>query len=86
MRGEYGATPAQVDKELQERVLDIDEQPITCRPADLIESELETLSEELFQLSKMHQFSLTPEEEGIDDVLTYALFPQVGLNFLKNRR
>tara|TARA_X000000950_G_scaffold279219_1_gene371467 strand:- start:3792 stop:5594 length:1803 start_codon:yes stop_codon:yes gene_type:complete len=85
LRGEYGATPAQVDKELQERVLDIDEQPITCRPADLIESELETLSEELFQLSKMHQFSLTPEEEGIDDVLTYALFPQVGLNFLKNR-
>ena len=85
LRGEYGATPAQVDKELQERVLDIDEQPITCRPADLIESELAELSEELFQLSKMHQFSLTPEEEGIDDVLTYALFPQVGLNFLKNR-
>ena len=85
LRGEYGATPAQVDKELQERVLDIDEQPITCRPADRIESELETLSEELYQLSKMHQFSLTPEEEGIDDVLTYALFPQVGLNFLKNR-
>ncbi len=85
LRGEYGATPAQVDKELQERVLDIDEQPITCRPADLIESELAELSEELFQLSKMHQFSLTPEEGGIDDVLTYALFPQVGLNFLKNR-
>ncbi|MAH74180.1 MAG: oxaloacetate decarboxylase subunit alpha [Cellvibrionales bacterium TMED49] len=85
LRGEYGATPAQVDKELQERVLDIDEQPITCRPADLIESELTALSEELFQLSKMHQFSLTRTEEGIDDVLTYALFPQVGLNFLRNR-
>ncbi len=85
LRGEYGATPAQVDKKLQERVLDIDEQPITCRPADLMESELTDLSEELFQLSKTHQFSLTHTEEGIDDVLTYALFPQVGLNFLKNR-
>ncbi|MBV33414.1 MAG: oxaloacetate decarboxylase subunit alpha [Porticoccaceae bacterium] len=85
LRGEYGATPAQVDKKLQERVLDIDEQPITCRPADLMESELTDLSEELFQLSKTHQFSLTQTEEGIDDVLTYALFPQVGLNFLKNR-
>ena len=85
LRGEYGATPAQVDKKLQERVLDIDEKPVTCRPADLIDSELTDLSEELFQLSKTHQFSLTQIEEGIDDVLTYALFPQVGLNFLKNR-
>ncbi|OHU89173.1 MULTISPECIES: sodium-extruding oxaloacetate decarboxylase subunit alpha [Pseudoalteromonas] len=82
LKGEYGATPAAVNTELQLRVLD-GEQAITCRPADLIEPELETLEAELLKQAKEDEIELADEQ--IDDVLTYALFPQVGLKFLKNR-
>ncbi|MCF6437635.1 sodium-extruding oxaloacetate decarboxylase subunit alpha [Pseudoalteromonas sp. MMG022] len=82
LKGEYGATPAAVNTELQLRVLD-GEQAITCRPADLIEPELETLEAELLKQAKEDEIELADAQ--IDDVLTYALFPQVGLKFLKNR-
>ena len=82
LKGEYGATIAPVDSVLQARVLE-GADPITCRPADLIEPELESLAAEVQQLSSEHGFSLA--EAQIDDVLTYALFPQVGLKFLQNR-
>jgi oxaloacetate decarboxylase alpha subunit len=82
LKGEYGATAAPVDKALQERVL-MGEEPITCRPADKIDAELATLTNELESLSKEDGFSLA--KDSIDDTLTYALFPQVGLKFLKNR-
>ena len=85
LKGEYGATPAPVNKDLQAEVLDENEEPITCRPADNIEPELEALTVELEGLSSEHGFSLTSNEGQIDDVLTYALFPQVGLKFLQNR-
>ena len=85
LRGEYGAAPAPVNAELQSRVLDDGEQAITCRPADNIEPELETLTTELEGLSAEHGFQLTTGEGQIDDVLTYALFPQVGLKFLQNK-
>ena len=85
LKGEYGATPAPVNKDLQEEVLGDNEEAITCRPADNIEPELESLTLELEGLSAEHGFSLTSNEEQIDDVLTYALFPQVGLKFLQNR-
>ena len=85
LKGEYGATPAPVNKDLQAEVLDENEEPITCRPADNIEPELESLTVELEGLSSEHGFSLTSNEGQIDDVLTYALFPQVGLKFLQNR-
>lgn len=85
LRGEYGAAPAPVNAELQSRVLDEGEQAITCRPADNIEPELETLTTELEGLSAEHGFQLTTGEGQIDDVLTYALFPQVGLKFLQNK-
>jgi oxaloacetate decarboxylase alpha subunit len=85
LKGEYGATPAPVNKDLQEEVLGDNEEPITCRPADNIEPELESLTLELEGLSAEHGFSLTSNEGQIDDVLTYALFPQVGLKFLQNR-
>ena len=85
LRGEYGAAPAPVNAELQSRVLDEGEQAITCRPADNIEPELETLTTELEGLSAEHDFQLTTGEGQIDDVLTYALFPQVGLKFLQNK-
>ncbi|MCG7499827.1 sodium-extruding oxaloacetate decarboxylase subunit alpha [Vibrio sp. Of7-15] len=82
LKGEYGATPAKVNAELQAKVLDGAE-AITCRPADLLTSELDVLSNEL--VSKAKEDSITLADEHIDDVLTYALFPQVGLKFLKNR-
>ena len=82
LKGEYGATAAPVNKALQERVLDGAE-PITCRPADNIAPELDTLSKELDALAEKKQLSLS--EDKIDDVLTYALFPQIGLKFIENR-
>ena len=85
LKGEYGATPAPVNKQLQDEVLEENEEPITCRPADNIEPELEALTVELEGLSSEHGFNLTSSEGQIDDVLTYALFPQVGLKFLQNR-
>jgi oxaloacetate decarboxylase alpha subunit len=85
LRGEYGAAPAPVNAELQSRVLDEGEEAITCRPADNIEPELEALTVELEGLSAEHGFQLSAGEGQIDDVLTYALFPQVGLKFLQNK-
>ncbi|TNF89984.1 MAG: oxaloacetate decarboxylase, partial [Gammaproteobacteria bacterium] len=82
LRGEYGATAAPVNKELQERVLAGDK-PVSCRPADLIEPEMGKLSGELRDIAKGENIKLADNE--IDDVLIYALFPQVGINFLKNR-
>lgn len=82
LKGEYGKTAAAVDFELQQRVLDGAEE-ITCRPADLLSPEVDSLTEELSELAKQKNIRLA--EEVIDDVLTYALFPQIGLKFLENR-
>jgi oxaloacetate decarboxylase alpha subunit len=82
LKGEYGATPAPVNAELQVRLLDGAE-PITCRPADLLEPEMESLQVELAALAQEKDIRLA--ENKIDDVLTYALFPQVGLKFLEHR-
>lgn len=84
LKGEYGATPAPVDTALQDKVLEGAE-AITCRPADLIAPELDALKDELTGLAAEHSITLTSGEGEIDDVLTYALFPQVGLKFLQNR-
>ncbi|GGP43157.1 sodium-extruding oxaloacetate decarboxylase subunit alpha [Shewanella saliphila] len=82
LKGEYGATPAPVNAELQARVLK-GEDPITCRPADLIAPELDKLRTELAEKAKEQGFALASESD--DDVMTYALFNQIGLQFLKNR-
>lgn len=82
LKGEYGATPAPVNAELQARVLK-GEQPITCRPADLIAPELDKLRTELAEISADQGISLAADVD--DDVMTYALFNQIGLQFLKNR-
>lgn len=84
MRGEYGATPAPVNEELQAKILEGDA-PIDCRPADLLPAELDTLSTELNDLVEEHGIVLSDGEQRIDDVLTYGLFPRTGLRFLKNR-
>ena len=84
LKGEYGAAPAPVNTELQAKVLDGGE-AITCRPADLLESELDKLTSELQIIAGEKGISLSQGEGLVDDVLTYALFPQIGLKFLENR-
>ena len=82
LRGEYGATPAPVNKTLQKKVLGADK-PITGRPADMLEPEMDKLTADLRAQAEQQGIPLAADE--IDDVLTYALFPQVGLKFLQNR-
>jgi oxaloacetate decarboxylase alpha subunit len=82
LKGEYGATPAPANAELQTQVLDGAE-PITCRPADLLEPEVDKQTEELRKIAIEKKIRLA--DDVIDDVLTYALFPQIGLKFLENR-
>ena len=83
LRGEYGATPAPVDPDLQSRVLQPSEEPITCRPADNLTAELDRLTEELEAIARERTLKLV--DPVIDDVLIYAMFPQVGLKFIQNR-
>lgn len=82
LKGEYGSAPAPYNAELQARVLN-GAAPVTCRPADLLDSEMDKLTAELKQLSSEKGFKLV--KDVVDDVLTYALFPQIGLKFLENR-
>lgn len=82
LKGEYGATPAPVNAELQAKVLG-NLTPITCRPADLLDAEMAVLTTELLEKAKAEGIPLATDT--VDDVLTYSLFPQVGLKFLKNR-
>ncbi len=82
LKGEYGAAPAPMNKELQERVLD-GKEVMTCRPADVLEPEMDKLTDELKKLADEKGIKLADNVE--DDVLTYALFPQIGLKFLENR-
>jgi oxaloacetate decarboxylase alpha subunit len=84
LKGEYGAAPAPYNAELQARVLNGAE-AITCRPADMLESEVEKLTTELRKLAADKGITLAAADNEIDDVLTYALFPQIGLKFLENR-
>ena len=82
LRGEYGATPAPVNAELQQRVLEGAE-PITCRPADLLQAEFDRLTDELKKIAAEKNIELA---DNIDeDVLIYAQFPQIGLKFIENR-
>ena len=75
LRGEYGALPGKVNEQVRAAAIG-DEPVITCRPADLIEPELEKYRAEL-------------KEKGIgktdEDVLSYALFPAVAEKFLYER-
>jgi oxaloacetate decarboxylase alpha subunit len=71
--GKYGKTVKPFNPEIQKKVIG-DEKPITCRPADLLEPELDKLSAEIAQWKQQDE-----------DVLSYALFPQVALDFFKYR-
>ncbi len=73
LSGEYGETIKPFNKEVQKKVIG-DKKPITCRPADLIKPELDKLEAEVSQW-----------KEQDEDVLSYALFPQVAVDFFKHR-
>lgn len=81
LKGEYGATPAPVNADLRQKVLAGNE-PVTCRPADLLKPEFDRLKKELAGIASEKGFTL---ENDIDDTLTYALFPQPALKFFQNR-
>ncbi len=74
MLGKYGKTTKPVDPEIQKKIIK-DEEPITCRPADLLEPELQKLEDEIKEW-----------KEQDEDVLTYALFPEVAKDFFKYRK
>lgn len=82
LKGEYGAAPAAMNAELQARVLDGAE-AVACRPADLLEPEMDKLEAEVKAEAKVKGITLA--DNAIDDVLTVALFPQIGYKFLENR-
>ena len=82
LKGEYGATPAPVNKELQARVL-AGAEPITCRPADLLEAEMDKLIAEVQEKAKAEGVKLADNVE--EDALTYGLFAQIGWKFIANR-
>ncbi|MDM7272860.1 oxaloacetate decarboxylase, partial [Klebsiella grimontii] len=81
-KGEYGHTPVPVNAALQARVLE-GAAPVTCRPADLLKPELAALEEDVKRQAQEKGIMLA--DNAIDDVLTVALFPQIGLKFLENR-
>lgn len=74
VRGEYGKTPASIDPAFRKKICG-DQEPIDCRPADLLKPELETLRKEAAQWS-----------EQDEDVLSYAQFGQVATKFFEKRR
>lgn len=75
LRGEYGTLPAAPDKDVIKKVLGDNPEMITCRPADLIAPELEKYREECKEFIQQDE-----------DVLSYALFPQVSMNYFKYRQ
>ena len=78
--GEYGRTPIPVNEELQQRVSS-DAKVIDCRPADLIDNELETIKNKLADAIDEHSLDIELNE---DNILIFAMFPEIGLQFLKN--
>ena len=82
LKGEYGATPAPVNQELQARVLDGAE-AITCRPADLIAPEMDKIVAEVKRKAEAEGVKLSENIE--EDALIDGMFAQVGWKFLQNR-
>ncbi|CRZ34330.1 oxaloacetate decarboxylase alpha subunit [Herbinix hemicellulosilytica] len=74
LSGEYGRTVKPFNPEVQKKVIG-DKKPITCRPADLLEPELKKIEAEIAEW-----------KEQDEDVLSYALFPQVAMEFFKYRK
>lgn len=74
VRGMYGKTPVPISEEIRKKIIG-DEEPITCRPADLLEPQLEKIEAEMKDY-----------KEKEEDVLSYALFPQQAMDYFKFRQ
>ena len=74
LRGEYGKLPVEPDADIVKKVIG-DEPRITCRPADLIKPELDGIKKEIAEYYECEE-----------DLLTYALFPQLAIPFFKRRQ
>ena len=74
VRGEYGQTPVPIDPEFRKKIIG-DAEPIDCRPADLLQPELDKIRQECAEWA-----------ESEEDVLSYAQFGQVAVKFFEKRR
>ena len=80
LKGEYGATPAPVNKDLQQEGIG-ESAVITCRPADLLNDDFQSVEEEFKNTIAEKSISA---EASIENILIFAMFPEIGLNFLEN--
>ena len=80
LKGEYGATPAPVNKDLQQEGIG-ESAVITCRPADLLNDDFQSVEEEFKNTIAEKNISA---EASIENILIFAMFPEIGLNFLEN--
>mgnify|MGYP001406175509 FL=1 len=80
LKGEYGATPAPVNKDLQQEGIG-ESAVITCRPADLLNDDFQSVEEE-FKNTIAEKNILA--EASTENILIFAMFPEIGLNFLEN--
>lgn len=74
VKGEYGKTPVSIDEEFQKKILGTEE-PVTCRPADLLKPEFEEMKKECSEWIEQEE-----------DILSYAMFPKVAPKFFEKRR
>ncbi|MCL2766293.1 MAG: pyruvate carboxylase subunit B [Peptococcaceae bacterium] len=74
MRGYYGQPPAPINEEVRKSIIG-DEQPITCRPADMLEPEMPGAREQAKDIA-----------ESEEDIISYVLYPQVAPDFFKQRK
>lgn len=76
VKGDYGKTPVEIDPAFRKQILGAEE-PITCRPADLLQPEFDAMKEEVKEYV---------DNASVEDVLTYAMFPKVAPKFFEKRR
>ena len=80
LKGEYGATPAPVNKDLQQEGIG-DSAVITCRPADLLSDDFQSVESDFKNVIAKKNISA---DASVENILIYAMFPEIGLNFLEN--
>ena len=80
LKGEYGATPAPVNKDLQQEGIG-DSAVITCRPADLLSDDFQSVESDFKNVIAEKNISA---DASVENILIYAMFPEIGLNFIEN--
>ena len=80
LKGEYGVTPAPVNKDLQQEGIG-DSAVITCRPADVLTDNFQSVEDEFKSVIAEKNIAA---DASIENILIYAMFPEIGLNFIEN--